>query len=1156
MTETLYRYPGAQPFRDDEFSRRTFFGREPASIALTDQILANRLVIVYAKSGLGKTSLLNAGVAPRLRDAGSLPLFVRVNDIERGPLHSVLEGVRSEAERQQVEFVAGESGSLWSFFKTVEFWRGDLLLTPVLIIDQFEELFTLQSEGAREAFLSELSYLVRGVPPPSQLQPDSQLDETPPPIHLVLSLREDFLGLLEEASDHIPEIMDHRYRLAPLSYEMASEAITGPAAIEHRKIATKVFGLEPTLVTSILDYLTRSATGAHAKQHVEPFHLQLICQRIERVAAFRQQLSSGEVVLSFKDLGGEAALADTLESFYSDAIRSLPGRHLRNAARILCEQFLISPEGRRLSVEGRELRLQLKLPPEILSDLVERRLLRTDRRSDSTYYELSHDALVQPVLEGRRVQALVVGGAAVLAGVMSLLVAALLLLIIVFGLIGEKTHDNNTILGIILIGVFAAFLGFQGSKWYKAGLRRRRRYRRHVPADLNRSLPTLRPLQDRVLGWAMLVGGLPLLTLWGLAGLFGLLFFIVLLLTHGVVPHWLSWMQGDLHPEWQLLYQHPYMEMQWWVAEYLVIVGCGWWLLREGARKLWPHRFAAGPGVSKIPGAAHWSPTLQAAIKVLCGLVLLGVAVLGFFGLRTCVSGWHGGWPNWINWGMVSYRFSDVCKTAYQKKLSWDEFTLGLFALSAFVFSIVLLRRGILELVRAFRNQRLSTSKVEQKRFVLAAVACLVLIGGALALAIHSVSSRERAKEAQIQQVQAALLSNGGGALRRGWVVGDLSEILHTEDGITWKEQNRGARGSFSSVTFPTTQYGWAVGSAGSIWHTDDGGANWNSQVSGDTQSLNSVAAIGPRVAWTVGAGGPEVHTEDDGATWKSQYKGDPTNDPTSYLSAVVFATPQLGWGVGELGRILHTEDGGVTWKRQKSGTSGDLNFVAFATSQAGWAVGADGLVLHTEDGGANWKTQNSGTIRNLFGIAFATPTSGWIVGKTGTILHTEDGGGTWVSQDSGTRMDLLEAAFISPEVGWVVGYSGTILHTEDGGKTWIPQVSGIRSNLHSVAFAKTFSMIGVVESQPKPEAGTKVAPRGVLLMSVGTGSPADKAGLKAGDYIVAVNGKAVNSVDECVGAVAVLKPGSEVQVTFVRDHKEETTMVVTIDGLGAPPGR
>jgi photosystem II stability/assembly factor-like uncharacterized protein len=1155
MTETLYRYPGAQPFRDDEFSHRMFFGREPASVALTDQILANRLVIVYAKSGLGKTSLLNAGVAPRLRDAGNLPLFVRVNDIEGGPLHSVFEGVRAEAERQQVEYVPGDSSSLWSFFKTVEFWRGDLLLTPVLIIDQFEELFTLQSEGAREAFLSELSYLVRGVPPPSQSEPESKLDEAPPAIRLVLSLREDFLGLLEEASDHIPEIMDHRYRLAPLSYEMASEAITRPAAIEHSKIATKVFSLELSLVTSILDYLTRSSTGAQAKQHVEPFHLQLICQRIEKVAALRQQATSGEVVLSFKDLGGEPALADTLESFYSDAIRSLPGRHLRSAARMLCEQFLISPEGRRLSVEGRELRLQLKLPPEILNDLVERRLLRTDRRSDSTYYELSHDALVQPVLEGRRVQALVVGGAAVLVGAVCLLVGALLLLLVIFGLLSEKTPDKNTILGIAVIGACAVFLGFQGNKWLKSGLRRRRRYRRHVPADLSRSLPTLRPLRDRLLGWAMALTGVPLFILWGVVGFFGLLLFTILLFAHGAVPHWLSWMENDLHPEWQLLYQHPYMEMQWWGVEYLAVVAFGWFLFRQGSRKLWPHRFAARPGGLRIPGTDHWRPVLRAVTALLCGVVMLVVAASGFLALRTCAAGWRGGLPNWINWGMVSYRFVDVCEMTYQKKLSWDEVTLGLAALSAFVFSIVLLYSGIVELAALLRERRLSMSKDEQKRFALAAVGCVVLIVGALAVTVHSILWRVRARRVQTRQVQAALASHDAGPLRLGWAVGDYSEILHTEDGITWTGQNRGDRGYFNSVTFPTSQYGWAVGSAGTIWHTDNGGANWKVQSSNETQSLGVIAAVGPRLGWAAGRGGPIVHTEDDGGNWKPQYRGDPKTDPTIHVGAATFVTPQSGWGVGSIGTILHTEDGGATWKKQSSGTSDYLNFVAFATPQSGWVVGDDGLILHTDDGGANWNPQASGTIRDLLGIAFATPSSGWIVGKTGTILHTEDGGRTWVAQDSGSRMDLLEAAFITPQTGWVVGYGGTILHTEDGGKTWVQQASGIRTNLHSVAFVKPFSIIGVVEDQPKPAAGSKVAPRGVILLSVNAGGPADKAGLKAGDYIVAVNGRAVNTVDEGVGEVSLLKPGTEAELTYIRDHKEETVKVITADGSipGAP---
>jgi putative ribosome biogenesis GTPase RsgA len=57
------RYPGAQPFSDDDIARAVFFGRTREATALADQIIGNRLIVVYAKSGLGKTSLLNAGVS-------------------------------------------------------------------------------------------------------------------------------------------------------------------------------------------------------------------------------------------------------------------------------------------------------------------------------------------------------------------------------------------------------------------------------------------------------------------------------------------------------------------------------------------------------------------------------------------------------------------------------------------------------------------------------------------------------------------------------------------------------------------------------------------------------------------------------------------------------------------------------------------------------------------------------------------------------------------------------------------------------------------------------------------------------------------------------------------------------------------------------------
>jgi hypothetical protein len=918
MTDILHRYPGAQPFRDDEVSRRTFFGREQASIALTDQILANRLVIVYAKSGLGKTSLLNAGVAPRLREAGSLPLLVRANDIQRGPLFSVLEGIRAEATRQQVEYVEGDSSSLWNFFKSVEFWRGDLLLTPVLILDQFEELFTLQSPEARETFLSDLGYLVRGIPPPSQQKIEANVSETPPAIRVALSLREDFLGMIEEASDRIPEIMDHRFRVTPLSYEMATKAITGPAAIEDRNIATKAFRLEPEFVTSILDYLTKSTAGAHgaAGRYVEPFHLQLICQRIEKVAAYRQQLSGGgEVVLSFKDLGGDAALAETLESFYLAAIRSLPVRHLRGAARILCEQFLISPEGRRLSVEERELRRQLKLPAETLSHLVERRLLRTDRRSDSTYYELSHDALVQPVLASRRMQALVVSWAAVLAGSIVSLVAVLTIVVciaaVIVGLV-DKTLTGAQCLGLFIFVVVAAFIGVLGLAWLRAGLRRRKRYRPHTEREFTQSLPTLLPLRDRILGWSMLLTGPAFLIMWGLGGLYDLLIYGTVSFTHGKAPQWLAWARGDMHEAWQLMHDHPFVEMLWVVFEYSAIVIFGWLLLRQGARKLWPHKFA-GRSQAPVPGIDQPPSLALASLKALSAIIALIGSVLGFFTLRRCASLWHGSIPHWLDVTIVSYRLSDACQTFYQKSWDWNAISFALFFFSLFVFSIALLRDGILDMRTALHHHQLAPVAV-----------CGILILGAIVWAWPRSSS----KQGQKLQAQAAMSKLLSDTHPSGWAVGNNATILHTEDGgSTWKAQNTG-RGWFYSVTFPTRQSGWAVGPQGTIWHTDNGGA-----------------------------------------TWKLQ-KSDTVKD----LAGISYATPQSAWVVGNKGTILHTEDGGGTWKRQNSGTRADMLEITFLTPQVGWAVGHGGIVLHTEDGGETWSQQNSGTNSDLQSVAFATP--------------------------------------------------------------------------------------------------------------------------------------------------------------------------------------
>jgi photosystem II stability/assembly factor-like uncharacterized protein len=1140
MADTFHRYPGAQPFRDDEFSRRTFFGREQASVALTDQILANRLVVVYAKSGLGKTSLLNAGVAPRLREADSLPLFVRVNDVQSGPLTSVLEGIRAEAERQQVEYVHGESGSLWSFFKSVEFWRGDLLLTPVLILDQFEELFTLQPEEERERFLSELGYLVRGIPPPSLPQTDSTLSNASPSVRLVLSLREDFLGLLEEASDRIPQIMDHRFRLAPLTCEMAAKAITGPAAINDPSIPTKPFRLEPEFVTSILDYLTKSVAGTRGSgsRYVEPFHLQLICQRVEKVVEVKQSVSREEIVLGSKDIGGESALAQTLATFYTDAIQSLPSRQLRGAVRLLCEQFLISPEGRRLSLEERELQRQLKLPHETLSQLVERRLLRTDRRSDSIYYELSHDALVQPVLENRRTQALLVGWVAVLAGSIASFVGALLIpSTVAFWFSESNTRDLESYFVIVLLLGIALVVGAFGIVWIRAGIRRRKRYRRHAASEVIQPLPTLLPLKDRILGWVMLVVGSTFLAFWGLVLLAMLVIVATLISTHGKFPHWLMWARNqDLLDEWQHMRDHPLAEIPWILLEIPTISVVAWMSLRRGARKLWPNEFAGRLKISPVPGLDHAPSLVSVFLKVLAGGIAFLVAALGFFTLGMCISVWHGNVPYRFLQSIWSLDVLDACNTLYRRHY-WD-----LDLVLVVIFFVLAFAMSIRFFHAAFQDTR---SMLRHRRFArpmwtkaAAAAMCGVLFISSL---LYWAWSRSLA--AHRQQSPPTTSNLRSVEPESVWAVGKSGSILYTQDGgKSWSAQTSSISTQLAAVVFATPQSGWAVGNDATILHTEDGGGSWKMQTNG-TGWILSVAFATPQSGWVVGRGGTIWHTE-DGGTWNPQSSGTSAN-----LSSVAFATPQSGWAVGENGTILHTEDSGGKWKPQSSGTNANLRSVAFAAPQSGWAVGDDGTILHTEDG-SSWSPQTSGTLRELFGIAFVTPQSGWAVGEKGTILHTEDSGGTWMRQRSGTGASVVQVAFATPQSGWAVGDDGTVLHTEDAGRTWTTQSSGTHVHLKSVAVATFRGSIGVgFRAEPDwAVAGGSFAGGGVTITHVTPDGSAEKAGLKAGDTIVSVNGKRVNTGDELVAEISVLKPGTDAKLGYVRKGKDRTANVVIAD--------
>lgn len=689
------RYPGAQPFSDDEISRKVFFGRQKASRVLADKILANHMVTVYARSGLGKTSLLQAGVAPRLREEGFLPLFVRLNDTRIGPLRTVLDTIPGEARRQHVEYVPGSAESLWSFFKTAEFWRDDLLLTPVLILDQFEELFTLQSERARAEFLNEVSYLTRGVRPPpgDQTLPGAELSGHPPAVTIVLSLREDYLGYLEEAAEHIPQILDARFRLAPLDLDAAREAIVGPAAVTDPGLVSRPFTLDDTTVTEILDYLAlaRMHHAGETRLYVEPFQLQLICRRMEQIADSRAQ-QPGTDSITMADLGGEAGLTQTLRDFYREAIESLPDRRNRRASRHLCEEYLISPEGRRLSLEENELNRQLGLQPTTLGDLVSSRLLRSESRSESVYYELSHDALVEPILESRRTRAHVLGILGTGSGAVVFLLSLMTFLAFVIGMAGmwqDATQTGDLVLWLVLacigtLGLLGIIVSSVTVLRTSARSMLRHRLARETPVP---------GAGGRVR--AGLVGGLTALVGGAMVAVFGLVIFsISAMIVFGPVSELARLAARALKQAAYLEHRNAHgvgLDTLVYLVAASAMLAAGARLCRWGIYRLAGVRrgHAPTPGRGWMPGLYAFSRTLAGGIAVLSALLLAGMAVLKV----QCGTAPAGPMPEWLDeW----FNFLPVDCTA-----GYPNGALGQLVRDAVLFTILLvvaipmLRRGI-----------------------------------------------------------------------------------------------------------------------------------------------------------------------------------------------------------------------------------------------------------------------------------------------------------------------------------------------------------------------------------------------------------------------------------------------------------------------------
>jgi len=167
-------WPGLRAFGESD--RDYFFGRDREAAELFSLVQRASVVVLYGQSGLGKTSLLQAGLFPRLKTLDFFSVRVRFDHgDDAAPLaQQITAGVAEEVDRLQIKGPRPTPNeTLWEYFhrRDVDFWGPrNRLLTPVVVLDQFEEIFTLghrsEKSNARVAeFQKELESLLEHRPP-------------------------------------------------------------------------------------------------------------------------------------------------------------------------------------------------------------------------------------------------------------------------------------------------------------------------------------------------------------------------------------------------------------------------------------------------------------------------------------------------------------------------------------------------------------------------------------------------------------------------------------------------------------------------------------------------------------------------------------------------------------------------------------------------------------------------------------------------------------------------------------------------------------------------------------------------------------------------------------------------------------------------------
>jgi hypothetical protein len=369
-----------------------FFGRDNEIRVVIANLFASPLTIVYGPSGVGKSSLLHAGVVPELRRLGKAVVAP----------YSQWHAEPALALRARVAQAAGVGSAQEAGRQTLsEFCEGicDRAGRPLmLLLDQFEEYFVYTEPFS--GFDEELGAL---------------LGARDLPLSILVSIREDSIAKLDRFEGRVPHLFDNYLRIEHLDEPGATAAIEDPLP-RYVSLTGQAVTIEPALVDAVLPQVQFGAVvlgeigkGIVAKeesshQRYEAAYLQLVMSRL-----WEEERKAGSRVLRRQTLDQLGGAKYAVRTHLDRMMQELEPADQDQAAELF--HYLVTPSGTKIAHRVQDLAAYTGLPMDQVATLLAKlseprfRILRPVGSSNAqpgmARYEAYHDILAKAILEWR-----------------------------------------------------------------------------------------------------------------------------------------------------------------------------------------------------------------------------------------------------------------------------------------------------------------------------------------------------------------------------------------------------------------------------------------------------------------------------------------------------------------------------------------------------------------------------------------------------------------------------------------------------------------------------------------------------------------------------------------------------------------------------------